>query len=468
LIVLIVDPLSSLSVGFWLSFTAVAIIIFSLSGRVALSSDKQSKLFQLGKIQVTIFIGLLPLMMVLFHQFSLTSPLANLIAVPLMSLIIVPIILLAVVLLFIFEPLGLIIFELLKWIIDALFWYLEQLILFPVNYYYFSEISLLSTVLMFIACLWLLMPKGWPGRWLAVVLLMPAFMTSGRGNESDKVAEGEIAITVLDVGQGLSVVLRTRHHYLIYDTGDKFSPQFNMAEMVSIPFLRLKGVDEIDKLVISHSDRDHAGSFAELQQIPIKLVLSGEPEEIKKKYQEHLSEEQTTIKKTGSIEACYQRQEWQWDGVRFEVLSPHQSLDLRIKTKANNQSCVILVTTRSNQKILLTGDIEKTIEKQLQENYPQLMADILVVPHHGSKTSSSQAFLDQIKPEIALFSAGYKNRFHHPADTVVQRYKKRKIQLFSTVNGAIELKWDSVNRLWQIEQYRIKNRHFWHREPIVL
>ncbi|MCU7836029.1 MAG: DNA internalization-related competence protein ComEC/Rec2 [gamma proteobacterium symbiont of Taylorina sp.] len=469
LMVLIIDPLSPLSLGFWLSFSAVAIIIFLLSSRLSINTERLSKLFQLGKIQLAIFIGLLPLMMLLFHQFSLISPLANLIAVPLMSLIIVPMTLLASALLFIIEPLGILLFEMLKWPIDTLFWYLEQMSLFPVNYYYLSEISLLSIMLVFIACFWLLMPTGWPARWSGLILLLPAFMLSA-AEESAEIPAGEVAIDVLDVGQGLSVVLRTRHHSLLYDTGDKFSPQFNMADMVSIPFLRIKGIDQIDKLVISHSDRDHAGSFAELQKLSIKQILSGEAQKIKNKYQQYFSKGASSYINDVLVEQCHQGQQWQWDGVKFEILSPLQSLSTitKAKPKANNQSCVILVTTISNQKILLTGDIEKTVEKQLLRNYPELKANILLVPHHGSKTSSSNAFLDKIRPEIALFSYGYRNRFHHPANRVVQRYKKRKIKLYTTSNGAIEMRRDSDNYSWLIVQYRIKNRRFWHRKPEYL
>ncbi len=459
LTVLIIDPLSPLSLGFWLSFSAVAIIIFSLSGRLAIKTDHIAKVWQLGRLQGIIFVGLLPLMFILFHQFSVVSPLANLVAVPIMSIIIVPMTLLASSLLFIFEPLALLLFTLLKWPIDVLFWHLELLNQLPQSYYFLSEISLTTTILAFIACFWLLMPKGWPGRWLGIVLLLPAIMSSAMSNESDKIPAGDVILTVLDVGQGLSTIIRTQNYSLLYDTGDKFSPGFNMSDMVSIPYLRLKGINEIDKLVLSHSDRDHAGSYVELNQLSIKEVISGEAKKIEEKYQTYLA------KPSAAIKQCYQGQHWQWDGVKFEILSPvTPTKQLKHKNyKANNQSCVILVTTQSQQQILLTGDIEKTIEKQLIKNYPQLNADILIVPHHGSKTSSSMAFLKHINPEIAVFSYGYRNRFRHPADKVVKRYKQKDIKLLNTTNGAIELKQDLDSSSWLIEQYRLENEYFWHR-----
>ena len=308
------------------------------------------------------------------------------------------------------------------------------------------------------------MPKGWPGRSLGIILLLPAIMSSAMTKESDNIPDGEVMITVLDVGQGLSTLIRTRNHSLLYDTGDKFSPRFNMSDMVSIPYLRLKGIHEIDKLVLSHSDRDHAGSYVELHQLSIKQVISGEAEKIAGKYQQYLAET------SAPVEHCYQGQHWQWDGVKFEILSPvAPPKQLKHKNhKANNQSCVILVTTQSQQQILLTGDIEKKVEKQLMKNYPQLKADILLVPHHGSKTSSSVEFLKHIKPEIAIFYYCYRNRFHHPANQIVQRYKNKKIKLLNTTNGAIELKPDLRNSSWLIEQYRLENQHFWHRRAEYL
>lgn len=463
LLVLLIDPLSPLSLGFWLSFTAVAVILFSLSGRLGAALTKTAKLWQLGRIQGAIFIGLLPLMIILFHQFSMVSPLANLIAVPLMSIIIVPFTLLAAGLLFIFEPLGLFLFEQLKWPMDALFFYLEQLNRLPESYYFLAETSWLMMLLVFIACFWLLMPKGWPGRWLGLILLLPVFMSSSMSTQRNEIPAGEVQINVLDVGQGLAVVLNTRHHTLLYDTGDKFSEQFNMADMVIIPFLRFNGIAEIDKLILSHADRDHAGSYAELQQLSIKEVLSGEPGRIISRWSGDNSKPQQL-----KIKQCKDGQQWQWDGVSFNILSPVQpamAAKMTKTNKANNKSCVILITTASGQAVLLTGDIEKKIEQQILKNYPDLTADVLLVPHHGSKTSSSMLFLQQLQPEIALFSYGYRNRFHHPHQKIVQRYKEMNINLFNTSNGTIDIHRDITNNSWLVKQYRIEHRRFWHRTP---
>jgi len=260
----------------------------------------------------------------------------------------------------------------------------------------------------------------------------------------------------LDVGQGLSVILRTRNHNLLYDTGDKFSEQFNMGDMVIIPYVRAKGIGLIDKLVVSHSDRDHAGSYSEvITQLPIKEVLSGEPEKIN-------SNDRNPQNKPIHIEQCFKGQQWVWDNVHFKVLSPQKPF---IGKAGNNRSCVILVTSVSNQTILLTGDMEKKIEKQLLKAYPDLRSDVLLVPHHGSKTSSSNKFLEQVKPRIALFSYGYLNRFKHPADKIVQRYKKLNVKLYNTSNGAIDIRSNLTNNSMSVKQYRIENSRFWHRKP---
>ena len=463
LLVLLIDPLSSLSFGFWLSFTAVAIILFAMTARLSITSSRLIKIIQLGHMQWVIFVGLLPLMILLFHQFSLVSPLANLFAVPLMSLVIVPVTLLATACLFVFEPLGMLLFKLLEWPMELLMFTLHQLSQWSGIMFSIPEVSWLTILLACVGCVWLIMPGGWKGRWLGVVLLLPALMV-----QENKIPEGQFQLTVLDVGQGLSVILRTRNHNLLYDTGDKFSEKFNMADMVIIPYVRAKGIGLIDKLVVSHSDRDHAGSISELiTQLPIKEVLSGEPEKINRMINVKTSSMSAKNyhnpqNKPIHIEQCFKGQQWVWDNVHFKVLSPQKPFTGKI---ANNHSCVILVTSASNQTILLTGDMEKKIEKQLLKGYPNLRADVLQVPHHGSKTSSSNKFLEQVKPRIALFSYGYLNRFRHPAEKVVQRYKKLNVKLYNTSNGAIDISSNLTNNSMSVKQYRIENSRFWHREP---
>jgi len=445
-IVVLFDPLSALSASFWLSFIAVAVIFFSLSSRLTHQSGKIQKILQLGWLQIAIFIGLSAPLVILFQQFSLISPLANFIAVPLMSLIIVPMTFLAILLLFIYEPLGQIVFQLLQWPVDGLFLFLDSLTHYLPGRIYLSQPTLLSSVLLIFGSIWLLMPRGWPGRWLGLLLFLPVFLI-----ETEKIPQGQMQMTLLDVGQGLAILLRTQNHTLLYDTGDKYSESFNMADAVIIPYMRSHGLNKLDTLIVSHSDRDHAGSFQELvNQLEVKKILAGEPELLS--LQEGLPID---------IIQCRQGQQWQWDQVLFRVLSP---VDIRSEVKNNNRSCVIYISNAAQQSILLTGDIEKNIEQQLLKNYPELTAEILQVAHHGSKTSSSIAFLQQIQPKAALFSFGYKNRFHHPAKKVVQRYKQLQIKLYNTNNGAIEINSNIINNSFSIIEYRVNKQMFWHRE----
>jgi len=440
-VVVLFDPLSALSASFWLSFIAVAVIFFTLSSRLAHQSGKMQKVLQLGWLQVTIFIGLSAPLIILFQQFSLISPLANFIAVPLMSFIIVPVTFLAMLLLFIYEPLGQSAFLLLQWPVDGLFFILDSLTYYLPGRIYLPQPTLLSTVLLIFGSVWLLMPKGWPARWLGILLFLPAFLT-----QTEKIPQGQMHMTVLDVGQGLAILLRTQNHTLLYDTGDKYSESFNMADAVIIPYMRSYGLTTLDKLIISHSDRDHAGSFQEIvEQLEVTELLAGEPELLPS----------TTAKQ------CRQGQQWQWDGIIFKILSP---ANLSAQVKNNNRSCVIHISNAARQSILLTGDIEKTIEQQLLKDYPELTADILQVAHHGSKTSSSSAFLQQIQPKAAIFSFGYKNRFHHPAEKVVQSYKQLQIKLYNTNNGAIEINSNIINNSFSIIEYRVDKQMFWHRE----
>ncbi len=456
--VIVFDPLSPLSPGFWLSFGAVAIILLIVSARLSIQTDKKDKFLQFGWLQFAIFIGLLPPLLILFHQFSLISPIANLFAVPLMSLIIVPLTLFATALLFIFAPLGLFVFKLLQWPIDALFDVLGSLSQWSNSLIYVAEAPWYVILMICIGSLWLLMPKGWHGRWLGVILFFPAFFV-----EAEKIPQGQVQLTVLDVGQGLAMILRTRHHILLYDTGDKYSEQFNMADKVIIPFMRLQGINKIDKLVVSHSDRDHAGSYAELiEQIPINEVLAGEPEKLNVKLSSNLDKNEINkLSFIFPVKQCISGQQWQWDDVQFRILSPQKPL---LNKKRNNRSCVLQITTALKQTLLLTGDIEKKAEKQLVNEYPELKVDVLQVPHHGSRTSSSAFFLKHLEPKIALFSFGYRNRFHHPSEKVLSRYKKMQIKLYNTSNGAIDIKSNITNNSFSVKEYRVENRRLWHRD----
>lgn len=445
-VVLLFDPLSSLSSGFWLSFCAVAVIILSVSFRLSAYTDKKDKVIGFFKIQQVLFIGLLPAMAVLFHQLSITSPVANLLAVPLMSLLIVPATLGAALTSLIHTASASMIFEMLVLPLDVLFWLLNELGSWSFSLYYLPRLSFLSFVSALAASLWLLMPKGWPGRWLGLLLLLPVLFT-----KADRPLPGELRLTMLDVGQGLSMAIQTREHTMIFDTGDNYSRQFNMADSVIIPFLRYRGISKIDRLIISHTDKDHSGSLKPLYQgFKVNELSSGEA--------------QSSLFSQYRVQQCQKGQQWLWDDVRFEILSPQINRDAQTAKNNNNRSCVLLITTKDNTRYLLTGDIEKQVERQLLKHYPALKVNVLQVPHHGSNTSSGMTFINQLEPELALFSYGYRNRFRHPSEQVVQRYQKKAVKIYTTANGAIDIKRNITNNSFLVIQYRLQNKRFWHRK----
>ena len=292
----------------------------------------------------------------------------------------------------------------------------------------------------------LLAPKGLPVRWLGLVWLLPMFFTP-----ISQPAVGEVWFTLLDVGQGLSAVARTRNHTLVFDSGARFSESFDTGEAVVTPFLRSVGITRLDTLIISHGDNDHIGGAQSiLQEMMVTRTLSGVP------HHPLLS-----ISKSRA-EQCINGQTWQWDGVEFLVLSPPAEAVGGENVHENNSSCVLRITTAAGS-ILLPGDIEKGAERNLLDTQPEtLPARILVAPHHGSKTSSTQDFVDAVHPEYILFPVGYRNRYGHPKAEVVARYQALNAQMFDSArHGAITFKLGS-KELARPDTYRQSGRKYWH------
>ena len=254
---------------------------------------------------------------------------------------------------------------------------------------------------------------------------------------------GKLQLVVFDVGQGLASLIRTQHHALLFDTGVKVSEDFDMGKVVIIPYLLEKRISKIDVLTISHGDNDHIGGAKSiLNSTQVDRIITSVPERF-----------------TRAAITCEEGLSWQWDGVDFKFLSPPRNGQLQ----GNNKSCVLKVS-QGNHSILLTGDIEQTAERLLVEKHPQdLPAQILVVPHHGSKSSSSSTFLDRVAPKYAIFSTGYLNSYQHPHQLIVDRYLKRKVALFNTVfSGAITMTISPDSDIVDIHEYRKNNHKFWH------
>jgi competence protein ComEC len=252
-------------------------------------------------------------------------------------------------------------------------------------------------------------------------------------------------MTLLDVGQGLAAVVQTQHHVLVYDTGPRFSEAFDTGNAVVIPFLRSQGIRRIDTLIVSHGDNDHIGGAASLLSIygPTQ-VFSSVPGQIP----------------GGAAGHCLRGQHWTWDGVEFRILHPVSD----VGPPGNNTSCVLKIGVADGEGILLTGDIEREAEDILlhYQGGPGLSAAVLVVPHHGSNTSSSPEFLDRVDPSVALFPAGYLNRYRFPKPVVVERLDSRKVDHYQTGRaGAITVRIGGDPGGPEISRYREQARRYW-------
>jgi competence protein ComEC len=433
LAMLIYSPTMLLSIGFWLSFLAVALILYRVAGRLKSPPNWLNGV----DIQLTVSLGLSPLLLFFFQQTSLISPLVNFIAVPIVELIVVPLALIQIAAMWIFPWLADKIFVVLDFILQSLMQFFEFAKTLPNASIDSPQPSFFTLVLSCLGLLWLFAPRGIPARWLGLILNLPLLFPI-----LPKLNYGEAIVTVLDVGQGLSVAVQTQNHWLLYDTGAAFPHHSgDMGKNVVLPFFRYQGVKKLDTLLISHSDNDHiGGAKSVLENVKVEQILTSVPEKFTP-YQE--------------IMACQTGQNWTWDNVVFTILSPAKTFE-----GDNNNSCVLKVET-ANGAVLLTGDIEATAENWLVENAgEQLRANVLVAPHHGSKTSSTWAFLNAVKPETVLIPAGYRNQFHHPSKDIWARYQSLNAKIFTSANdGAltVQLKSDGV----KVDSLRETNGKYW-------
>jgi competence protein ComEC len=429
--VLLVDPLVVLSAGFWLSFIAVSLIIYTIAARL----DKPSLFRGSIKINWVTSVGLAPLLLYFFQQVSLTAPLANLIAVPIISLIIVPLALLATLVMLVVPIVAVKIFLGVDFTLQGLWWILVKLADLPLSTIIHPQPSWWALGFAVPGILLLFAPKGIPSRWLGLMMLLPLIFT-----QSDKIASGVIKMTLLDVGQGLSAVVQTTNHVLVYDTGAKFSATNDMGQSVVVPFLRNQGTDKVDTLIVSHGDNDHIGGAASLMtSIRTEKLLTSVPQ----------------LLGNYSPTQCKAGQSWSWDKVTFSIISPQ----IGTNSSENDNSCVLQIHTQQGTA-LLTGDIEATAESWLVENYKDaLKADVLIAPHHGSQTSSTAAFLKVVKPSVILIPAGYRNQFGHPHEEVIARYRDLHIKWFNSADeGAILL---NFNKAISIESWRVTEGKYW-------
>jgi competence protein ComEC len=466
--VLIPDPWSIMSPGFWLSFGAVALILYVTAYRLKPShwlrkGDGEAVghpsayplrvLVEYGRVQWAMTIGLIPMLLALFQQVSLVSPIANAFAIPLVSLVVVPLTLLGAVLPTYFSgaPLWLA-HTVMAWTMALLEW-LNSL---PQAVWTQHAPQAWSIAVGMLGAVVVLLPRGFPARWLGFILMLPMFL-----NTPPAPAEGSLRLIIFDVGQGLAVAAQTRHHALLYDAGPDFSGGADSGNRILIPALRASGISKLDGLILTHDDTDHTGGAASVMQaMPIGWLSSSLPDGHPLLQQTTLSPTPSPASGIGELKRCMDGQSWQWDGVQFEILHPDAGSYALTKISDNNRGCVLRIST-ANQHILLTADIEKTSEMELlKEHRDELPAALLVVPHHGSKTSSTNEFVAAVRPDYAVFTAGYRNRFGHPKRKIVRRYADSGAALLrSDEDGAILVEMNA--RGLQVERYRKTHRRYW-------
>jgi competence protein ComEC len=432
-VVLLLNPLSVLMAGFWLSFGAVAWILYLSLGRYGRASRWRS----LAGLQMALVLGLTPLLWLWFHQVSVIAPLANLVAIPWISLLVVPTLLLALVALPVNAPLGELLLRIAEQLLVALWGWLEWLASLPAILVPLPLLPAPVVAVFAVGLLCLLAPKALPLRLLGCLLMLP-----GIALQPGRPAQGDMWLTLLDVGQGLAAVLETHRHVLVYDAGPAFATGLDSGESVVVPYLQQRGYRRLDRLVISHSDNDHLGGGAAVfRHLDVQQVQSGEPGAIA----------------WARSSRCRAGQHWEWDGVQFEYLAPAQP------GRGNNASCVLRVGTADGRVVLLPGDIERGVEEHLLASQSQrLAAQVLVAPHHGSRTSSTPGFVRAVDPNIALFPVGYRNRFGFPHPAVVQRYLQGGATLLDTAqSGAIQVRLVAGQELQAIA-FRDQAQRYWH------
>ncbi|BBP75583.1 DNA internalization-related competence protein ComEC/Rec2 [Pseudomonas sp. Ost2] len=406
-LVLLFEPLASLRPGFWLSFAAVAVLVFTFSRRLGAWGIWQTW----TRAQWTIALGLVPFLLVLGLPVSLSGPWVNLIAVPWISLMVLPLALLGTLLL----PLP--------WVGEALLWLagglLELLFLglaqvaLRIPAWLPEAIPPWAWLLGSLGILLLLLPAGVPLRplgWPLAALMVLA--------PPSRMPEGQAEVWQLDVGQGLAILVRTRHHNLLYDAGPRFG-DFDLGQRVVLPSLRKLGVRALDLMLISHADADHAGgALAVRNGLPVGRVLSGDAAGLPAQL---------------FAESCVSGERWEWDGVSFALWQWPDATD------SNQRSCVLQIEA-SGERLLLTGDIDIQAEQAFLQSPLAVAGDWLQAPHHGSRSSSSMAFLQRLAPRAVLISRGHGNAFGHPHPQVMARYQALGMQVHdSAEQGAVRL-----------------------------
>jgi len=439
-VVVAVDPWALLQAGFWLSFVAVGVLFASDSGADS-PIDKRAggRFVALLREQWVITLALTPLALLLFGQVSLVGLLANALAIPWVTVLVTPLAMLGV------GVPGL--WSLAAWAVQVMSALLQILAGWPWAVLSMPQAPVWAGAVGVLGGVLLAVRVPWGLRLAALPLLLPVLLW-----QAPRPPANQFELLAADVGQGSAVLVRTRHHALLFDAGPRLGSESDAGQRVLVPLLRALGV-QLDTLLLSHRDSDHTGGAqAVLQTQPQAQLLSS-------------IEDDNALQALRPATRCVAGQHWVWDGVTFEILHP-QAADYGVVKKTNAMSCVLRIAN-GQQAALLVGDIEQAQEAQLVQRLPaaSLRADVLLVPHHGSQSSSSEVFLDAVQPRLALVQAGYRNRFGHPASPVLVRYALHDAQVVATPHcGAMT--WQS----WQAQAVvcqRDVDKRYWRHQRVA-
>ncbi|MDL2357335.1 MAG: DNA internalization-related competence protein ComEC/Rec2 [Pseudomonadota bacterium] len=441
-VVVLLDPWAVLWPGFWLSFGAVAIILYATVGRIGVPTAGFWNMLRLGAhTQYVVTLGLVPLTMLLFAQVSIVSPLANAVAIPLVSFVVTPLALAGSMLP---SPLAEILLGSAHLAVEALAWLLAWLAAGPLAVWSAPTPAPWVFCFALAGTLWMLAPRGWPLRWTGALAWLPLLALQPSAPKP-----GDIAVTAFDVGQGMALLIETAGHRLLYDAGPLYSPESNGGNRVIGPYLKARGIDRLDGMIITHSDADHVGgALAVMQAVRVGWLASS------------LWENHPVVRAAASHTRCAAGQRWTWDGVQFEMLQPTVASYEDPALKPNARGCTLRISAGAHA-LLLAADIEAAQEAQLVHGAAdKLRADVLLAPHHGSGTSSTPAFLQAVHPALGIFQVGYRNRYHHPKPEVFERYREMGIGRMRTDDsGAIMLHFGA-----QVDAaaYRTEHRRYWY------
>jgi competence protein ComEC len=459
-IVVLLDPWAVMGSGFWLSFTAVASIFYVSSGRLEIDRSGETWWRRLahatraaGRVQWAVTLALTPLTLLFFYQVSVISPVANAIAIPLVSFVVTPLALAGAVL-----PgfVGALLLHAAHGLVALLAAWLNWLSASPVAVWSGAAPSAAAFVAAMIGVAWWLAPRGIAWRWTGAFWMVPLFAAP-----LDRPGPDSVRLTALDIGQGNAVLVETTHLDLLYDTGPQYAPTGDNGSndagiRTIVPFLRARGIDRLDTMIVSHNDLDHSGgALSVLQSLPVGETRSS------------LQLDVPIVRASALHVRCLAGQSWTVDGVRFDLIGPPPEVYLpregKAAAKPNAKSCVLRIAV-AGRVAILPADIEKPQEAALIErDRARLAADVLLVPHHGSRTSSSDAFLDAVHPRLAIVQSGYLNRYGHPRPDVIARYEARDIAVLrNDREGAITvtLRADGVD----VDRYRQSHRRYWYED----